>query len=141
LTCPLGRVKQESRPSLLGKGGMKGCAEMLKRIVWIGIGAMAIFFWHGMGYADDLNDGISEYTEENISADEAMGANKDNNINYIVVDAIGKAKSTKKDKPEAAAKSKEITNIPDAATDNNENSVVVEAGSRVDKVYNIIIEK
>jgi hypothetical protein len=88
--------------------------------------------------ADDLSDGISEYTDENVSGDDNIGNNKDNNINFIVVDALGKAKSKK----EKDANDKgNITNVDDGSVENNTNSVVVEAGSKVDKVYNIIIEK
>jgi hypothetical protein len=87
---------------------------------------------------DDLNDGISEYTDENISADDNIGSNKDNNINFIVVDALGKAKSKKAND---AKDTSSITNIADGSVEKNTNSVIVAAGSNVNKVYNIVIEK
>jgi|GEM_PF-2551058 len=89
--------------------------------------------------ASDLDDGISEYTDDSIAADDNIGSNKANNINFIVVDAIGKAKNKKAKGSEKDAKN--IQNFNDGSMEENTNSVVVEAGSRVDKVYNIIIEK
>ncbi len=92
-------------------------------------------------YADDLSDGISEYVDDTVSSNDNIGSNKDNNINFVVVDAIGKAKTAKKDEANGVSNKREITNIVDKSTDNNENSIVVEAGSNVDKVTNIVIEK
>lgn len=113
----------------------------LKR-VWIAVFTLAL----GAGaflapaYADDLSDGISEATDENIAADDNIGSNKANNINFIVVDAIGKSKS-KRTKNAANRAGGCITNFNDGSMDNNTNSVVVESGSKVDKVYNIVIER
>ncbi len=113
---------------------------------------LAIFLFAGIAYCiilpafvvwgNDLDDGISTYTDESIGADDDLGSSA-NNINFIVVDAVGKAKTRKsadaKDKGNDAQKN--VTNVYDGQSDNNENSVVVEAGSKVDKVYNIVIEK
>jgi hypothetical protein len=102
-------------------------------LVLSGLGGLSL-----AAHSDDLNDGMSEYTDENISADDAIGSNKDNNINFIVVDALAKAKSKKAN--DAKDKST-IANIDDGSVERNVNSVVVDAGSKVDKVYNIVIEK
>jgi hypothetical protein len=93
-------------------------------------------------WANDLDDGISTYTDESIGADDSLGK-KGTNINYIVVNAIGKAKMKHGDDPKNKAKEgkKTVTNVYDGKSDNNENSVVVESGSKVDKIYNIVIEK
>lgn len=102
--------------------------------------------WSHPCFADDLSDGISESTDENIAADDSIGSNKENNINFIVVDAMGKAKSAKGEKAGDAAAGKAgakkvLSNVDDGENDKNENSIVVEPGSRVDKVYNIVIQK
>jgi hypothetical protein len=80
--------------------------------------------------AGDLDDGISTYAEEPISADdEALKADK--NINFIVQQA--QAKAQKKD-----AKN---TNFKDGKGDQNQNSIVVGAGAQTGDIINVVIEK
>ena len=91
--------------------------------------------------AGDLEDGISEATEEAVAADESI-SNKDVNISFIVTDALAKSKNQKKGgKQQGAGQSSELTNLNDGESESNENSIVVGAGSRVDKVTNIVIQK
>ena len=112
--------------------------------VWFGMTAPTV-------QADDLNDGISQYTDENVAGDDSIGS-KDTNINFIVVDAIGKAKvvqhQAEKEAEDEAAETgeegedqKSRINYNDGKSENNENSIVVEPGSNVEKVINIVIEK
>ena len=69
-----------------------------------------------LGYAGDLDDGISEYKEEPIAGDDAA-LETDTNLSFTIVDAISQAKS-----------GNGISNFNDGSGDNNQNSVVIEAG-------------
>ncbi len=101
--------------------------------VWMtGFLAMVLLFVlpvSGLVFAGDLDDGISKYKDEAISADD-QATKTDTNINFIVLDAI--ATSQKRQKEGNAN-----TNFNDGSGDNNENSVVVGPGSNVDKVINV----
>jgi hypothetical protein len=90
--------------------------------------------------AADTDDGISEYTDEPIAGDDTMGS-KDTNINFIVIDAIGKAKMKRKQASDGQKDPNDQSNYNDGSGDSNTNSIVLEPGSKVDKVYNIVIEK
>lgn len=90
--------------------------------------------------AGDLDDNISEATEESVAADENLG-NKDVNISFIVTDALAQAKSRKSEEALKGKDNKTLTHFDDGENDSNENSIVVGAGSRVDKVTNIVIQK
>ncbi len=82
-------------------------------------------------YSGDLDDGISEYRDESIRADDAA-LKTDKNINFIVLEAI--SNSQKKNKSATS-------NFNDGSGDNNENSVVVGPGTQVGDVTNVIIQK
>ncbi|MFH2046654.1 MAG: hypothetical protein ABIK92_16080 [Pseudomonadota bacterium] len=84
----------------------------------------------------DLDDDISKYTDDSVSADDALGK-KDNNINFIVLDAMAAA-SRKASKGEQAGE-KDISG--DITGDKNENSVVVGAGTQTGNIYNIQVMK
>lgn len=111
--------------------------------------------------AGDMDDGISKYTDENIAADDNLGS-KDTNISFIVTDAIAKSKMWEhtaqkedeanevetgkdgeddKDTKKSRDKKKNRINYNDGTDESNENSIVIGAGSQVDKVINVIIEK
>lgn len=83
--------------------------------------------------ADDFGDGISEAKDEAISEYDNLGS-KSTNINFAVVEALTSAKKTQ-------SSGRTITNYDDGSDIDNENSIVVEPGSRVDKVINIVIGK
>jgi hypothetical protein len=83
--------------------------------------------------AEDMGDGISEATDEPMSGEDKLG-DKDINIRFIVVNALSQAKKGK-----SAANEK--TNFNDGSGDNNENSVVLEPGSRADRIVNVVVEK
>ncbi|MFO7665816.1 MAG: hypothetical protein R6V76_04300 [Desulfobacterales bacterium] len=83
----------------------------------------------------DLDDGISTFTDDGISKDDELGK-KDNNINFIVLDAMADAKMKAK-KGDKAAKTKS----GDITGDKNENSVVVGAGAQTGNIYNIQVMK
>jgi hypothetical protein len=85
---------------------------------------------------DDLDDGISTATDENVSADDEIGK-KDNNVNFIVVEAMAQAKMKAK-KGDQAANNKKSGDI---TGDKNENSVVIGAGSQTGNIYNIQVMK
>lgn len=89
--------------------------------------------------ASDFNDGISKFTDEPIAADDKLG-DKDTNINYIITYAIGKAKAAKHQALRATKKELR-TNYHDNSGDNNENSIVIEPGSKIDKVINVVVEQ
>ncbi|MBU0545073.1 MAG: hypothetical protein KKH97_07030 [Proteobacteria bacterium] len=83
----------------------------------------------------DLEDGISTATDEGIHTDDELGK-KDNNINFIVLEAMAAAKMKAK-KGDQASKS----SSGDITGDKNENSVVVGAGSQTGNIYNIQVMK
>jgi len=83
----------------------------------------------------DLEDGISTFTDEGVQADDDLGK-KDNNINFIVLEAMAAAKMKSK-KGDQASKS----SSGDITGDKNENSVVVGAGSQTGNIYNIQVMK
>lgn len=73
-------------------------------------------------WAIDLEDGISKYKDQPISADDKIGDNADTNINFIIVDAISKAKMAKK-------RGDENVNISDGSDENYKNSIICKPGS------------
>ena len=91
----------------------------------------------GYGRGDDLDDGISTATDEGVSADDEIGK-KDNNVNFIVVEAMAAAKMKAKKGDQAADKK---NSSGDITGDKNENSVVVGAGSQTGNIYNIQVMK
>ncbi len=103
------------------------------------LGACGLLY-SSLVWAGDQDDDIANFLDEPISADDSLGS-KDNNISYIVSTAVGKAKNKAAQGSGTAKDTNSKVNYNDGTGDVNENSVVVEAGSRVDKVYNIIIEK
>lgn len=101
-----------------------------------GILTLAAFFLSsGISFsrADDMRDGISEYLDEPIAAETNLG-DKETNLKFIIADAVGQAKKT------GGGKKSKI-NFNDGKGESNQNSVVVGAGSRVDKIINVVVEK
>lgn len=98
--------------------------------VWL-TGTTLLFLTSGtFVLAGDLDDGISTFTEEPISADdEALKADK--NINFVVQQA----------KTKAQKKNDKNTNFKDGGGDQNQNSIVVGAGAQTGDIINVIIEK
>ncbi len=84
----------------------------------------------------DLEDGISTSTDDGVQADDELGK-KDNNINFIVLEAMAAAKMKAK-KGDQASNQKSGGDI---TGDKNENSVVVGAGSQTGNIYNIQVMK
>jgi len=114
--------------------------------IGLGLTAAVIFAGFMIGtqpaQAGDLDDGISSFTEGSISADDDLGS-KDTNVNFIVTDAIAKAKvvqhqSEVKSADSAQNKGNRINLNNDK--EYNENSIVLAPGSKADKVYNIILK-
>lgn len=93
----------------------------------------SVFLFPNIGtfvFAGDLDDGISTFTEEPISADdEALKADK--NINFVIQQA----------KTKAQKKNDKNTNFKDGSGDQNQNSIVVGAGAQTGDIINVIIEK
>lgn len=102
-------------------------------IVILALSTFLVLSWGNFAYAGDLDDGISKYSDESISADDNMGK-KDTNINFIVLDALAEAKKAQK-------RGDKNANFNDGSGDSNENSVVVGAGSDVKEIYNINIKQ
>ena len=96
----------------------------------------AMFAGYSWGESD-LDDGISTATDDTISADDELGK-KDNNINFIVLDAMAAAKMKAK-KGDQAASNKNSSG--DITGDKNENSVVVGPGTQTGNIYNIQVMK
>lgn len=84
----------------------------------------------------DLEDGISTATDDGVSTDDELGK-KDNNINFIVLEAMAAAKMKAKKGDQASQKK----SGGDITGDKNENSVVVGAGSQTGNIYNIQVMK
>lgn len=111
------------------------------------MGWSLIFMGASLALAGDTDDGISKATDESIAGDDYLGS-ANTNINFIVIDAMAKAKmiqyqaekNANTDEDTKSSK-KTKTNYNDGESENNENSIILEPGSQVDKVYNIIIEK
>lgn len=84
-------------------------------------------------YAGDLDDGISKYTDESISADD-QALKTDKNINFIVLEAISRSQTKGK-------QGDQNTNFNDGSGDDNENSIVVGPGTQTGDIINVVIEK
>lgn len=90
-------------------------------------------------WADDFKDGISEFTEEAVEAGDQLG-DQDININFIIADALAKAKAVKQRALEATSNSLR-SQISGGQDDSNENSIVIEPGSKIGTVINIVEKK
>lgn len=97
-------------------------------------GVLSLYSGREMARADDFKDNIAEVTDDAVAPEDNL-PQKTVNLRYIIADAIGQAKKGKKEADKVQ------TNINDGTSDNTQNSIVVEAGSRVDKVINIVTEK
>ncbi|MCK5241361.1 hypothetical protein KAR34_02805 [bacterium] len=136
------------------KSGCNKMPAMMIAIVLIGVAS---------AWANDFKDGISEFKDEPIATDDKLG-DKDTNINYIITYAIGKAKASRyqamrkikeglqtdqedkktdnqADKNARNAKKDLRLNYCDDKVDNNENSIVIEPGSKIDTVINVVVDK
>ncbi|KPJ97715.1 MAG: hypothetical protein AMK71_12785 [Nitrospira bacterium SG8_35_4] len=97
------------------------------------VATVALLSGGSIVFGDDLDDGISKYSDEGIAAETEMGKT-DTNINFIVIESMAEAKMRQK----AGDKN---SNFNDGSGDNNQNSVVVGQGAQVDKVININVNK
>ncbi len=84
-------------------------------------------------YAQDLDDGISKYTDEAISGDD-QALKPDTNINFIVLDAISTSQKSRK-------QGNSNSNFNDGSGDNNQNSIVLAPGAKADKVINVNVQR
>jgi hypothetical protein len=84
-------------------------------------------------FAGDLDDGISKFKDDSISANDKIGK-PETNINFIVLESMAEAQKRQKAGDKNA-------NLNDGSGDNNQNSVVCEVGAKCDKVININIGK
>ncbi len=82
-----------------------------------------------LGYAGELDDGISDYKDEPIEADDAA-LETDTNLSFTIVDSISSAKS-----------GKGTSNFNDGKGDNNQNSIVVGPGTETGDIINVIIDR
>ena len=78
----------------------------------------------------DLDDGISKYKDDSISANDKVGKT-DTNINFIILESMAEAQKRQKAGDKNA-------NFNDGSGDNNQNSVVCEVGAKCD-VVNIVV--
>ncbi|MFQ5561185.1 MAG: hypothetical protein ACE5FU_11460 [Nitrospinota bacterium] len=107
---------------------------------FVGVSFIFLFFW-GSALASDLSDGISRFTEENISADDSLGQ-ADTNINFIVVKAMADAKRKQKKQDELEkGKSGKTAGKGDKNGDLNENSVIVGPGAKTGDITNVTIQE
>jgi len=106
---------------------------------------LVIFLSTRYCFGGDLDDKISQYTDESVDADDQMG-NDDPNINFIVLDAMSKAKAKmgkidKEGKGKTSSNNDESNFSSGSGSSSNVNSVVVGPGSQVKDIYNIVIKK
>jgi len=107
---------------------------MTARVYITGLLAMVVLFFLGVSnlvYAQDMDDGISKFTDESISGDD-QALKPDTNINFIVLEAISTSQKGQGDSN---------SNFNDGSGDNNENSIVFGPGAKADKVINVVIER
>ncbi len=105
---------------------------MNHRATNVGILLVSIFLiGASFGYAGELDDGISSYNDEPIVADDTA-LESDPNLNFVIVDAISSARSGNGN-----------SNFNDGQGDNNQNSIVFEAGvgDINGPITNIVIEQ
>ncbi len=104
---------------------------MKHRVGGVGIFLVSICLMGiSLGYAGDLDDGISDFKDEPIAADDAA-LETDTNLSFTIVDAISSAKS-----------GKGTSNFNDGKGDNNQNSIVIESGAGdVGDITNVIIQQ
>ena len=81
-----------------------------------------------ISWADDMDDDISNYTDDSISSEDKLGK-ADSNINFLILDAISASQNG----------DKETTNFNDGSGDQNENSIVVGPGTQTGDIINVII--
>ena len=86
-----------------------------------------------LSFGGDLDDGISKYKDDSISANDKIGKTE-TNVNFIVLESMAEAQKRQKAGDKNA-------NFNDGSGDSNENSIVIESGANVDKVINVIIQK
>ena len=97
--------------------------------------SVLIIFALGIGslvLGGDLDDGISKFTDDSISANDKMGK-ADTNINFIVLESMAEAKKRQKQGDKNA-------NFNDGSGDNNQNSVVCEVGAECKNIVNITVQ-
>ncbi|NTV14926.1 MAG: hypothetical protein HGA96_13500 [Desulfobulbaceae bacterium] len=96
----------------------------MKRLLVLHIALVFLFASQNNLRADDFDDGISKSTDDAIAADDELGkAGK--NIKFIVETAKSQAKIAEKSSGKSNSKTGKTTG------DNNQNSVVMGAGSNV----------
>jgi len=96
----------------------------MKKIIFF---ALLASFWLGAANfvsAGDLDDGISKFTDDGISSYDDMGK-PDKNIKFIIMNSKSRAKVAEK------AGNKGSTTTGSTTGDNNRNSVVMGAGSKI----------
>ena len=91
-----------------------------------------------LAFAGDLDDGISTYTDEAISADDEAGKT-DKNISFIIQRSQAQAEIATNGKDKN--KNSKFKNFKNGKGDNNENSIVVGVGAKTGDIINVIIEK
>ncbi len=106
----------------------------MKPLLHINFGVLVVISLLGgpaITYSSELSDGISEYREESIRADDTA-LESDTNLNFVIVDAISAARS-----------GRGKSNFNDGLSDNNQNSIVIEAGvgDINGPITNIVIEQ
>jgi len=96
----------------------------MQRLIVILIALMLLFASQKNLRADDFDDGISKSTDDGIATDDELGkASK--NIKFIIETAKSQAKIAQKSSGKSNSKTGKTTG------DNNQNSVVMGAGSNV----------
>jgi hypothetical protein len=100
---------------------------MMKRFLPVMISLlMLLAFELNLALAGDLDDGISKFTDDAIAADDELGK-PGKNIKFIIENSKSQAKVAEK----AAGSGKSNTKTGKTTGDNNQNSVVMGAGSNV----------
>lgn len=95
----------------------------MKKMVFLVLLASFFFAGYNLVSAGDLDDGISTFTDDGIASYDDMGK-PDKNIKFIILNSKSRAKVAEKS-------GKGTTTTGQTTGDNNRNSVVMGAGSKV----------
>jgi hypothetical protein len=94
----------------------------MKKIIYLVLVSVFLISGNNLVFAGDLDDGISKFTDGSISSYDDLGK-ADKNIKFIIMNSKSRAK--------VAEKAGGSTTTGKTTGDNNRNSVVMGAGSKI----------
>ncbi|MEN8136700.1 MAG: hypothetical protein ABFS18_14385 [Thermodesulfobacteriota bacterium] len=96
----------------------------MKTLISLVLMSALLFFGNNIVFAGDLDDGISKFTDDSVSSYDEMGK-ADKNIKFIIMNSKSRAKVAEKSGGAGSTRTGKTTG------DNNRNSVVMGAGSKI----------